>query len=124
MTISTDDEKRAALKEKLEREINRALVGVTTWGAQFANQPDRAATHLEYSDDLFEAAARVRVFRAALRTLEQTATYELATQHMLRSLLERARVPTKSTSTSANLLYQSVCSAWADVVDMIQELNH
>jgi hypothetical protein len=114
-TPMTDAEKRTALTARLQRKLKRSTAFVAQWHEKFSVQA--AAADLEHMDGVFEAAAQIRIFNLAIDRLQVFNTYELAIAFFHTSLLERARIPTKSTSVTANLLYQSVVSAWADVVD-------
>lgn len=112
--------------KRFENKIELAQHTLDKFKATFSEDPSYA---FEWSDSAFTAAAEVNVFGSVVRSLkhipapgEPEVTIETIRAHATEQALRRAHYPSHSTSVPSNHMYQSVTSAWAEVIELLKYL--
>ncbi len=105
---------KAELVATLEGRVKRAADEIAKFTGKLATSPS-PAYDLEWSGEVFTAAARLEVGRRMLGSLGRE---EVDVQAFLRAITDQAlrdsRWPKRSTSVVANLMAQEVAATWAD----------
>lgn len=111
----------ANLKEHLERVGAAADVTIAKFEADFHKLPWNA---LEWSSDVFTAAARKQVVRDLLLDIEaDKATPKQFADYIRKEALRRAMDRSSSTCPASNLVRASFLRAWADLAQHIDLLE-
>lgn len=107
------------VKAHLTKEIKRAETTLKSHAETLAKSPMHA---MEWADAAFSSAARLDAAQTALRHLETTTgALESLKAIATRYALLGARHPARSTSACSNIMAQEKASAWAEIVEILQD---
>ncbi len=112
--------KTATIKNELEYEVKKYEREVEAFTKGMLENP---AHTLEYSNDMFQTAARLHVAKVVLKWIEldEGNFCEIVRERANGLLTNGARFPQASTSQPSNLMHLQVISAWGRFV--VEYLN-
>lgn len=112
---------------ELVEHLRRQASNASRITAQFRLDFDRdAAESLTWSDNVFEAAAELRVFERVIKHLtkpESKVTFDSIRGFALEEAVHGARYPKHSTSPVSNLVAEYETRAWAKIYELTMELG-
>lgn len=94
--------------------------------AEFSKRlAENPASAMSWADSAFEAAAKVQVFRQVADLVAENAQMtdeelvERLTKAIKNEVMRGARFPSRSTSTSSNMMATCLLAAWADAGELV-----
>ena len=107
-------------KARFESKADSARLTINKFLAKMMEDPAYA---LCWSDEVFQAAARLKVAKQIISFFEGNFSAQQAREYVMDEVLCKSKYPAHSTSPASNLMEQYILAAYAEAVQALEQFE-